>query len=77
MQTYCVDHQTPDSASTASAMFSGVKTNYYTMGFDNSIELGNWTSEQNAAKVDTILHWAQEAGKDTGWNSLRILDPNE
>ena len=30
----------PDSASTAFSIYSGVKTNYYTMGFDSSIEVG-------------------------------------
>ena len=69
-QTYCVNAQTPDSAATASAMFTGVKTNYYTMGFDNSIVLGNVTSETTARKVDSILKWAQDAGKDTGSNTF-------
>jgi alkaline phosphatase len=47
-------------------MFTGVKTNYYTMGFDNTIELANPDSEKTATKVDSILKWAQDAGKDTG-----------
>ena len=58
--------QTPDSAATANAMFTGVKTNYYTVGFDNSIDHDNVTSEETANKVDSILKWAQDAGKDTG-----------
>ena len=58
--------QTPDSASTASAMFSGVKTNYETFGFDNSIVNDDPFSESTATKVETILKWAQDAGMDTG-----------
>ena len=66
MKTYCVDAQTPDSASTATALFSGVKTDINTLGFDNSIVYKNADLEQTAYKVKTILTWAQEAGKDTG-----------
>ena len=32
----------PDSAATAFAMFSGVKTNYYTMGYDSDIKASLW-----------------------------------
>lgn len=65
-QTYCVDAQTPDSAATANAIFNGVKTNHYTVGFDNSIIRGNTSSQLTANRIDGILTWAQEAGKDTG-----------
>ena len=40
-KTYNVNSMVPDSAATAFAMFSGVKTNYYTLGYDNSIQLGS------------------------------------
>ena len=43
-KTYNVNSMVPDSAATAFAMFSGVKTNYYTLGYDNSIVLGSATS---------------------------------
>ena len=36
------------------------------MGFDSSIVYQDVHSEQTAAKVETILDWAQNAGKDTG-----------
>ena len=29
----------PDSAATAFSMFSGVKTNYYTLGYDSGIKV--------------------------------------
>ena len=65
-KTFDVDYQVPDSASTASAMFSGVKTIYYTLGYDSSIDHYNSTSMVDAQEVVTILTWAQNAGKDTG-----------
>ena len=40
-KTYNVNSMVPDSAATAFAMFSGVKTNYYTLGYDSSIQLGS------------------------------------
>lgn len=43
-KTYNVNSMVPDSAATAFAMFSGVKTNYYTLGYDNSIQLGSINS---------------------------------
>ena len=66
-KTYSVDRQTPDSASTASAMYSGVKTNGYTMGYDNSIIHKNVSSQLSANEVDTIFQWALNADKDVGF----------
>jgi len=65
-RTYNCDSQTSDSASTATALFSGIKTNINTLGFDNLIEYDDPTSELRANKVETILTWAQNAGMDTG-----------
>ena len=56
-----------DSASTAFAMYSGVKTTGYTMGYDNTIEYMNVRTEGDATPVKTILDWAQEAGMKTGF----------
>ncbi|XP_059081401.1 alkaline phosphatase 4-like isoform X2 [Tigriopus californicus] len=65
-KTYDIDYQTPDSASTASAIFTGVKTKYYTMGYDSGIDHYDVTSMKRATKVDSILKWSQDAGKHTG-----------
>ena len=65
-QTYNCDSQTADSASTATALFSGIKTNINTLGFDCLIEYNDPTSELRANKVETILQWAQDAGMETG-----------
>ena len=47
-------------------MFTGVKTNSHTLGFDHGIVLDDVNSEATATKVKSIIHHAQEAGKDTG-----------
>ena len=52
----------PDSASTAFAMYSGVKTTGYTMGFDNTIRYMDLASAENATKPSNILDWAQVIG---------------
>ena len=65
-QTFNVNQQTPDSASTASAIYSGIKTIHDTMGYDSSIVHSNATSMLTAKKVTNIFSWAQDAGKDTG-----------
>ncbi|XP_017074440.1 alkaline phosphatase, tissue-nonspecific isozyme [Drosophila eugracilis] len=54
-KTYCVDEQTPDSACTATAYLGGVKTHSGTVGQSASGE-----------RVDSVLQWAQQAGKVTG-----------
>ena len=65
-QTFNVNQQTPDSASTATSIYSGIKTLSDTLGFDSSIIYDNATSMLTANKVKTILSWAQDAQKDTG-----------
>jgi alkaline phosphatase len=65
-QTYSINYQVSDSAATASAMFSGVKTQGYTLGYDSSIDSQDPASMITAEEVTTVLSWAQEAGKATG-----------
>ena len=57
----------PDSSSTAFAMYSGVKTTGYTMGYDSSVGYLDPGSASNATAVSTVLDWAQAAGKRTGF----------
>ena len=47
-------------------MFTGIKTNIYTLGFDSSIVYQDPVSEKSAKKIDSVLKWAQDAGKETG-----------
>ena len=48
-------------------MFTGVKTNSGTLGFDAHIVEGDETSIYNATEVESIMLHAQRAGKDTGF----------
>ena len=57
---------TPDSACTASAIYSGVKTTYGTFGYDSGVERKVASSIKRSQKVSTIAEWFQEAGKATG-----------
>ncbi|KAH8350489.1 hypothetical protein KR067_003465 [Drosophila pandora] len=68
LKTYCADKQVPDSFSTGTALFGGVKVNYETGGVDANVPLGNCTASQNEDHhVQTILKWAQVDGMRTGF----------
>nr|XP_033187513.1 alkaline phosphatase-like [Bombus vancouverensis nearcticus] len=68
LKTYNTDKQVPDSASTATALFGGVKTNYNVVGVDANVAMNNCSASLNADyHVDSIISWAQAAGKDTGF----------
>ncbi|XP_017089809.2 alkaline phosphatase [Drosophila bipectinata] len=68
LKTYCADKQVPDSFSTATALFGGVKVNYETGGVDANVPLGNCTASQDEDHhVQTILKWAQVDGMRTGF----------
>ena len=72
-QTYNNDRQAPDSASTATALFGGVKTNYNTLGVDGNVEVDACDDSLNTDHhVDSIISWAQLAGKSTGRALLRL-----
>ncbi|CAF0782020.1 unnamed protein product [Rotaria sordida] len=64
-KTYCTDHQTPDSAATATALLCGVKTSFGTIGIDGRASRGNCLSS-HGTHVDSILKWAQELGHPVG-----------
>uniref|UniRef100_A0A6M2E1K4 Alkaline phosphatase n=1 Tax=Xenopsylla cheopis TaxID=163159 RepID=A0A6M2E1K4_XENCH len=68
LKTYCVDKQVPDSASTATALFCGSKTNYETLGVDANVELKDcMASMQPQSRLESIISWAQKNGKSTGF----------
>ena len=55
-------------------MFTGVKTNSGTLGFDANIVENDANSVRNATEVESIMLHAQRAGKDTGCsNSEGVL----
>lgn len=53
----------PDSAGTATAMFSAIKTKYGIVGLDSTTP----KDRQDIGVVEGIMTWAQEAGKRTGF----------
>ncbi|XP_071534051.1 alkaline phosphatase-like [Panulirus ornatus] len=65
-KTYNVDKQVSDSASTATAYLTGVKTKYKTIGVDGSVVYKDCASVNDENKIYSIVKWAQEAGKRTG-----------
>ncbi|XP_076293665.1 alkaline phosphatase [Lasioglossum baleicum] len=68
LKTYNTNKQVPDSASTATAMFCGVKTNYEVIGVDANVPLGDCAASLNASyHLESIISWAQKAGKSTGF----------
>ncbi|EGI62845.1 PREDICTED: alkaline phosphatase, tissue-nonspecific isozyme isoform X2 [Acromyrmex echinatior] len=68
LKTYTTNQQVPDSASSATALFGGVKTNYEVVGVDVNVELNNCEASLNANyHVDSFIAWAQAAGKVTGF----------
>ncbi|KAL7015736.1 hypothetical protein ACKWTF_016637 [Chironomus riparius] len=64
---YCVNYQVPDSASTATALFSGIKTNYMVLGVTADVNVRNCSASKNEKfQVPSIFKYAQDAGKSTG-----------
>ncbi|EFA01926.1 alkaline phosphatase 4 [Tribolium castaneum] len=67
VKTYNVDMQVPDSAGTATALFTGVKTRYEAVGVD--VNCNKTIADRTvfeASKLEGIMTWAQQANKSTG-----------
>lgn len=66
-KTYSANKLVPDSSSTATALFCGVKANQKTSGVDATVPQGDCEASLNKeARVKSIMSWAQDAGKATG-----------
>jgi len=66
-KVYNTDFQVPDSAGTATALFSGVKTRMAVLGIDNTVPFNRCDSDLlEKAKVKSLLHKAVDDGKATG-----------
>ncbi|XP_074039693.1 membrane-bound alkaline phosphatase-like [Leptinotarsa decemlineata] len=66
-KTYCVDHQTPDSACSATAYLGGVKANLGTIGVSAAVRPNNCTAMNDVENhVDSIARLFQLKGKKTG-----------
>ena len=69
-KTYNTDRQVPDSAGTATAIFSGVKTRMGVLGIDSRPEYRKCNPNKvEQSKVDSLLHHAHKSGKSTGINN--------
>ena len=60
-QTYNQDRQTPDSAGTATAFLSGIKTNYGVLGVDGRSRRGDCATKEGT-EINSILHWSKDEG---------------
>jgi len=65
VKTYNVDAQTPDSAGTATAILSGVKTSMGVIGVDQTVKRGDCAA-MAGHKVTSFLERAASAGRATG-----------
>lgn len=67
LQTYNTDKQVPDSAGTATAIFSGVKCRYKVIGLDTRSSFNKCDKYiDQASKLTTVADWAQQSGMGTG-----------
>ncbi|MBT8142224.1 MAG: alkaline phosphatase [Gammaproteobacteria bacterium] len=64
-KTYNTDSQTPDSAGTATAMLSGIKTKISVVGMNDKVVRGECAGSQ-AAIAPSLLELAEQAGYKTG-----------
>lgn len=68
IKTYNVNKQVPDSAGTATAIFTGVKSNFYMLGYDVKAPYNSCDTEINKnSALTSLMQWAQDVGKSTGF----------
>jgi len=75
-QTYSVNKQVPDAASSATAMFTGVKVNQRIIGLDINHNINDTSYCENAnseSRLESLATWAQDAGKSTGMMHLKLM----
>ncbi len=69
-KTYSINQQTPDSASTMTAIMTGHKTKAYVVGYDAQVILGDHTSTTEfggaSRAVETLVERFEKEGKATG-----------
>ncbi|CAK8671334.1 unnamed protein product [Clavelina lepadiformis] len=63
VKTYSIDYQTPDSASTGTALLTGIKTRFRKLGVNGG---GTSCPRVEANKVTTSMEFAIAAGKSAG-----------
>ncbi|XP_006822494.2 alkaline phosphatase-like [Saccoglossus kowalevskii] len=73
IKTYNTDYQVPDSAGTATAMLSGVKTKRGLIGVDSSVQRANCSSVTEKAKLESVFDLAVKEGKSAGIISTKSI----
>ncbi|KPJ10650.1 Alkaline phosphatase, tissue-nonspecific isozyme [Papilio machaon] len=67
LKTYSADKMVPDSACSATALFSGIKANLGTLGVDATVPQSDCEASLNKdAWVDSLAAYALKAGKSSG-----------
>ena len=66
-RTYNVDSMVPDSAATAFSIYSGVKTNFFTMGFNNQIKVKEKIKMFICISIKFLRHYDDQTGGQ--WDS--------
>ncbi|XP_011182967.1 alkaline phosphatase [Zeugodacus cucurbitae] len=73
-RTYCTNAQVADSACTATAYLTGVKSNGLMLGVNAKVNYNNCTASMDPANHLTSLYdWAQAAGKASGFVTTTSL----
>lgn len=67
VKTYCTNGQVADSACSATAYHTGVKTNIGAIGVNANVTFNDCSTSSNPEnQVESIIKWAQDACKSTG-----------
>lgn len=67
IKTYNTDYQVPDSAGTATAILTGVKTRMGMLGLDQRARFNVCDPDAvKAGTIDSVMDWAVERGKEVG-----------
>lgn len=65
-KTYCLDRQTTDSAASATAYMTGVKSMYQTIGLNGGARLNDCSTQIPENYVESVLKKAKKKGLGTG-----------
>nr|XP_027195656.1 alkaline phosphatase-like [Dermatophagoides pteronyssinus] len=68
VKTYILDSQVGDSGACATAIMSGVKANFETVGVNGKVKLNDCLATMDpTVRVSSVIDWAQQQGKSTGF----------
>lgn len=76
VKTYCTNSQVADSACSATAFHTGVKTNMAAIAVNANVSFDDCAASSDPInQVESILKWAQDSGKSTGIvTTTRVTD---